>query len=73
MPNMSYCRFENTLADLEDCRDQLINYNCLEEKDQHDEFLSQTEFIRAKELIEMCREISENFECVDLDEIQSKG
>lgn len=73
MPNMSYCRFTNTLADLEDCRDQLINYNCLEEKDQYDKFLSQTEFIRAKELIEMCREISENFEHIDLDEIQFKG
>lgn len=73
MGNMSYCRFHNTLGDLEDCRDQLINYSCLTEKDEYDEYLSRTEFVRAKELIEMCREIAENFEDVDLDEIENKG
>jgi Ran GTPase-activating protein (RanGAP) involved in mRNA processing and transport len=31
MSNMSYCRFENTLADLEDCQDNFDNTNSIDE------------------------------------------
>ncbi len=31
MSNMSYCRFENTLADLEDCQDNFENIESIDE------------------------------------------
>lgn len=49
MANMSYCRFENTLSDLEYCRDAL---------DRGDS-LSQREAKKAKALLALCREIAE--------------
>lgn len=48
MANMSYCRFENTLSDLEDCRDAL---------DKGDS-LSEREVRKAKALIDLCRDIA---------------
>lgn len=50
MPNMSYCRFRNTLSDLKDC---------LENMD--DEYLSQEEEKARKRLIKLCAIISENY------------
>lgn len=47
MSNMSYCRFENTLADLEDCLDHI-----------GDE-LSDTEEYARQRLVEVCRMIIE--------------
>lgn len=52
MANMSYCRFENTLSDLEDCRDAL---------DRGDS-LSEREVGKAKALIALCREIVGNYD-----------
>jgi hypothetical protein len=52
MANMSYCRFENTLSDLEDCRDAL---------DRGDS-LSEREAKKAKALIDLCREIADNYD-----------
>ena len=53
MSNMSYCRFQNTLSDLEDCYEALLN----EEGE-----LSSEEEQDAKEcLIELCRSISDEF------------
>lgn len=49
MANMSYCRFENTLSDLEDCK------NALDIGDS----LSKREAEKAKALIALCREISD--------------
>lgn len=49
MANMSYCRFENTLSDLKDCRDAL---------DRGDS-LSEREVKKAKALIDLCREIAD--------------
>lgn len=46
MGNMSYCRFENTLSDLEDC------YEHMDDND-----LSKREIESRKKLIELCREI----------------
>ena len=46
---MSYCRFRNTLSDLEDCADNLWDE------------LSEEEEKARKKLIELCREIVEEF------------
>lgn len=45
MPNMSYCRFENTCRDLQDCQRHM------------NEELSGTEKMYRKELIELCQSI----------------
>jgi len=67
MSNMSYCRFHNTVSDLQDCidaMDELTNLN------EYGEKMSRSEFMKAMELIEMCREVSEQFEDVDLYEMR---
>ena len=48
MANMSYCRFENTLSDLEDCRDALDKGDSLSEREAR----------KAKALIDLCRDIA---------------
>lgn len=48
MPNMSYCRFENTLSDLRDCAHHL---------DDND--LPTDEFAARVELILLCQHIAE--------------
>tara|TARA_S200002703_G_scaffold107470_1_gene93358 strand:+ start:185 stop:385 length:201 start_codon:yes stop_codon:yes gene_type:complete len=53
MGNMSYCRFQNTYRDLQDC------YDALGEKSLDE--LSETEKKYAKKLIKMCRNIAEDF------------
>ncbi len=53
MPNMSYCRFENTVGDLEDC------YGALEEKGV--EGLSESERSHALKLIVLCSNLSDDF------------
>ena len=60
MPNMSYCRFENTCKDLDDCKDALRNEGLGD--------LSEREKKYAKSLIELCRDIAEMFEGDDLDD-----
>lgn len=51
MGNMSYCRFENTMSDLRDC----LNHIHREAENEYDE--------RArKEMIELFREIGEDYE-----------
>lgn len=47
MPNLSYCRFENTLADLRDCYENIDADN-----------LSASEADARDELIALCREIA---------------
>lgn len=51
MPNMSYCRFQNTLTDLQDCMDELY------EIDGDLSELSSAEKRAARYLIELCNEI----------------
>lgn len=53
MGNMSYCRFENTYGDLQDCYDVLVEKSLDE--------LSKTEKKYAIKLIKMCREIADDF------------
>ena len=59
MGNMSYCRFENTSKDLEDCIDALHNY---EEKCNS---LSKYEVEALQDLIEQAKEIIELTETID--------
>jgi len=67
---MSYCRFENTLSDLEDCKEVLDNGG-LTEMNEYDEFLSDSEFDSAIEMIERCREITAYFEGDELDDFKT--
>lgn len=56
MANMSYCRFENTLSDLQDCADALYEGKPLSGRERE----------CAKELIRLCKEIADDFESEDL-------
>lgn len=54
MGNMSYCRFENTLRDLRDCRKDMSETDFYE--------LSETEQEARNKLVALCKEISETFD-----------
>lgn len=54
MPNMSYCRFENTLGDLRDCADALAEAR---ENGEEMESLSQYEDGPRDALLRLCAEI----------------
>ena len=56
MANMSYCRFENTFRDLEDCSINLNNVS------------SESEKRYREKLVELCKEIIEEYEFVKLNE-----
>ena len=51
MANMSYCRFSNTLSDLQDC------YRVMDENPKLDE----EEEKAAKKLIRLCRQIADDY------------
>lgn len=53
MSNMSYCRFENTVSDLNDCKDVLLDHS--------DSITGQHEIPAADRLILSCWEIVEYF------------
>jgi len=61
MGNMSYCRFQNPFTDLRDC---LV---ALEEIDNDLNELSPEEKRYAKRLIEICKEIAQEFDGIELD------
>jgi hypothetical protein len=50
MANMGYCRFENTVQDLEDCQEHM-----------EDTGLSSTEITYRRRLIELCIDIANDF------------
>ncbi len=50
MANMSYCRFENTLADLRDCYDNM-----------DDPDLSEKEKVALARMLKLCHEIDEDY------------
>jgi hypothetical protein len=52
MSNMSYCRFENTLKDLQDCEDHL-------DDDKGD--LSEEEYRAKQKLLELCKKIADEW------------
>ena len=49
MSNMGYCRFQNTLFDLEDCEEHM------------DDDLSPEEMKARERLIKVCKEIAEDY------------
>ena len=53
MGNMSYCRFENTFRDLQDCDEALGN--------QEFDELSDSEKKYRNYLVELCKEIADNY------------
>lgn len=65
MANMSYCRFYNTLHDLQDCQSAIEDFI----QNEEDVISSEEERRCAKRLIETCREIAENFEESDIDRV----
>lgn len=56
MANMSYVRFQNTLADLRDC------YEHMDWMDIDSADLSDEEMLAAKKLIKLCKRIAEENE-----------
>ena len=64
MANMSYCRFQNTSGDLQDCIDDIderLGNNLL---DEYDEKLSHEELRAMRDMVEKARyffEIGEDF------------
>jgi non-homologous end joining protein Ku len=54
MSNMSYCRWENTLPDLQDCYDSLRETPLSE--------LSETEHESAKEMMELAKAFVQEYE-----------
>lgn len=54
MSNMSYCRFSNTLADLEDCRDSL--------DDTPPEELSDGELAAFNRMVQVMKDFLEDWE-----------
>lgn len=57
MPNMSYCRFENTYSDLKDCINALYNR----------EELSMSESDYARRMYQKCKDYIEEYESYDYD------
>lgn len=51
MPNMSYCRFQNTVGDLEDCEEHI-----------RDDLQDKEEKNARTRLIKICKGIAEEFE-----------
>jgi hypothetical protein len=64
MANMSYCRFENTLADLQDCFDHLDDFDNGE--------LSKSEAHAAYKLIILAAQIAESYGDDDLKEFYAQ-
>lgn len=58
MSNMSYCRFENTYNDLQDCYDALVEAGSIE---KYEEGCNQYERPYVRNLVELCREIITDF------------
>jgi hypothetical protein len=57
MANMSYCKFENTLDDLEECRGEMTHCDSIEDMD-----LSENELSALHQMVECCSEIVEMYE-----------
>ena len=57
MSNMSYCRFQNTLSDLQDCADYIT-----------DDSLSHEEEKARERLVDVCRAILDEWESMEEEE-----
>ena len=58
MGNMSHCRFENTLSDLQDCQSALQENGSIKATIED---VNQYEKRCVKALVELCRDIFEEF------------
>ncbi len=65
MANMSYCRFQNTYQDLEDCNEAL-QWDGLQE---YYDNASETEKKYMKKLISLCKDMAEEFH-EDLEDLE---
>lgn len=59
MPNMSYCRFRNTLNDFKDC------LYALDDVDEFKDETSEEEKYAAKKLRELCEEYIEQYDYIN--------
>jgi len=59
MGNMSYCRFENTLRDLQDC------VNAIESGDYNEDGIQGYELDAVQELLETCRDFLDLEDTID--------
>jgi hypothetical protein len=57
MANLSYCRFQNTLGDLRDCSDHIL-----------DTGLSKEEARARRRLVDVCQDIVDAFEPDDMED-----
>lgn len=55
MADMSYCRFQNILQDMRDCKEALSHMNDYEKE------LSKEETAAARRLFLICRELADNY------------
>lgn len=60
MGNMSYCRFQNTVRDLQDCVNAMNNGLELSKEELNS-------FIR---MVNLCRDVAENYEGMNDDELR---
>ena len=58
MPNMSYCAFENTVDDMNQCIEKLKEHDY--DLDSIKNNCSKQEYNAAVRLIELCKEVAEN-------------
>lgn len=58
MSNMSYCRFENTYKDLQDCFEALDSLEISNENEKY----------YAKKLLKLCGEISDQYEIASIND-----
>lgn len=58
MGNMSYCRFRNTVEDLEDCYD---NWEAVEHRGEDDAVVSEEELRARKRMLKICQNIIDDF------------
>lgn len=61
MGNMSYCRFQNTLSDLEDCYENMESLNELDEPVDQLGYNDQKEIESRKALVELCKDIVDDY------------
>jgi hypothetical protein len=62
MANMSYCRFQNTLKDLQDCYENIEDDIFINESDAEDLTFNENQEIKARlRLIDLCKSIAEDY------------
>lgn len=68
MSNMSYCRYRNTVEDLQDCSDAMFKETGVELGG-----MDQEEFDARNQIIRVCQEIVGNFTEVERDKDDNEG